>query len=111
MTPEQKQLQAAIQADRINGIYDKSRDEILAHISRAYAEMVQAVAEWTVLESRIATGDMQSVADKHATMKLAMAGQNEAIQAAFVTTIATLESAQAIVHEVTGGTFIKGVPP
>lgn len=110
MQPTPEQIQQALLEASANDIYSASRDDILRDVATAYAAMIRALSKNSVLESRIATGDLQRVAPRHAAMTAAMAGQNEAIQAAFTDCTAVLEAAQAIVYGVTGRAFIKGVP-
>jgi hypothetical protein len=108
MTPEQ--IQAAIQQNRLQGIYNAERDIILAAIGRAYAEMVKATSHYNVLSNRVATGDLTSLQQAHGMMQAAMGGQDAIIQEAFNDTMAVLETAQATVYAITGGRFLPDVP-
>jgi type I site-specific restriction endonuclease len=128
MTPEQ--LQQALQMSRLDDSYNRqrdeilaaigrahaemvqatSRDEILAAIGRAHAEMVQATSRDEILAQSVNGGELAPLATKHAAMQQAMAGQDAEIQAAFETCIATLENAQAVVYGVTDMRFIHGIP-
>ena len=108
MTPEQ--IQAAIQANRLQGIYNAERDTILAAIGRAYAEMVKAKSHYDVLSNRVATGDLTPLQQSHGIMQAAMGGQDALIQEAFTNTMTVLETAQATVYAITGGRFLPDVP-
>ena len=108
MTPEQ--IQQAIQANRLQGIYNAERDTILAAIGRAYAEMVKATSHYNVLSNRVATGDLTPLQPAHGMMQAAMGGQDAIIQEAFNYTMTVLETAQATVYAITGGRFLPDVP-
>ena len=111
MTPEQlQQMQEAIQANRLQGVYNAERDIILAAIGRAYAEMVKATSHYDVLSNRVATGDLTSLQQSHGMMQSAMGGQDGIIQQAFNDTMTVLETAQATVYAITGGRFLPDVP-
>jgi hypothetical protein len=108
MTPEQ--IQDAILLSRQHDAYSHERDAILADIGQAYAAMRGATSRYNVLAQRVGDGDLVALQAHHATMAAAMAGQDAAIQAAFVSAMATLEEAQAIVFSITGGRFLPVVP-
>jgi len=111
MTPEQiEQIQAALEANRQQDIYNKARDIILEAIGRAYAEAQTAEAHYNVLTQRVTSGDLVGVQQNHVIMQAAMAGQDAVIQQAGADYMAALESAQASVHGVTGGRFLPVVP-
>jgi hypothetical protein len=108
MTPEQ--IQQAILISRQHDAYSHERDAILADIGQAYAAMQGATSRYNVLAQRVTTGDLPAVQEKHATMAVAMAGQDAVIQAMFTNNMAKLEEAQAIVFSITGGRFLPVVP-
>ena len=108
MTPEQ--IQATIQQNRLQGIYNAERDIILAAIGRAYGEMLVATSHYNVLSNRIATGDLTSLQQSHGIMQTAMGGQDVIIQQAFNDTMTVLENAQAVVFALTKGKFLPNVP-
>jgi hypothetical protein len=108
VTPEK--IQAAIMANRLQGIYNAERDTILAAIGRAYAEMLIATSHYNVLSNRVSTGDLTSLQPAHGMMQAAMGGQDAIIQQAFNDTMTVLETAQATVYAITGGRFLPDVP-
>lgn len=110
ITPEQQAAVAArLQLKRLEDSYTAQRDAILADIATAYRVLSSATSRYTALQNSVNGGELSAIADGYATDKIAMAGQDDAIQAQFLTTIATLETAQAIVFQTTGGRFIKGI--
>ena len=108
MTPEQ--IQEAILIGRQHDIYSQERDVILTAIGQAYDAMLRATSHYNVLAQRVSTGDLPAVQTKHATMAVAMAGQDAVIQTAFIETMNTLKSAQAVVFALTKGKFLPNVP-